>query len=244
MKKRTLATLFAVTAISTALIANAETKSENFSDLTRTAQEGKIEFPSSEQVKSTNADSFINGRMEPRGESRFEPKNGKSTNDKRDERRAEKMERKHCLMQHERMSNSFHGLMMPNHDFMHPSRNGFVSAKAPTKVSDADKWQDDQFIVLEGNIVKQVGKKDFVFKDTSGELTLEINRKAWRDGLISPEDKIRIVADVEKSWGKTEVEAFSVEKVDKPQFSKPSLDGVKGELPISAPATQTAPKAE
>ena len=119
-----------------------------------------------------------------------------------------------------------------------------MSAKAPTKVSDADKWQDDQFIVLEGNIVKQVGKKDFVFKDTSGELTLEINRKAWRDGLISPEDKIRIVADVEKSWGKTEVEAFSVEKVDKPQFSKPSLDGVKGELPISAPATQTAPKAE
>ncbi|WP_439256689.1 YgiW/YdeI family stress tolerance OB fold protein [Lonepinella sp. BR2271] len=88
---------------------------------------------------------------------------------------------------------------------------GFMPTKT-TQVADAEKWQDDQPIILIGHIVKQVGKNDFVFKDSSGELTLEINRKAMR-GLITPEDNVKIVAEVEKSWGKTEVEAVVVEKV-------------------------------
>ncbi|HBO38583.1 MAG TPA: hypothetical protein DD638_07945 [Pasteurellaceae bacterium] len=92
-------------------------------------------------------------------------------------------------------------------------RGGFVVSQEPVKVADVEKWSDDQLIVLEGNIIKQVGKRDFVFKDTSGELTLAITRKAWHGETITPNDKVRIVADVEKSWGKTEVEAFFVGKV-------------------------------
>ncbi|WP_439235951.1 YgiW/YdeI family stress tolerance OB fold protein [Lonepinella koalarum] len=97
---------------------------------------------------------------------------------------------------------------------------GFMPTKT-TQVADAAKWQDDQPIILIGHIIKQVGKKDFVFKDSSGELTLEIDRKAMR-GLITPEDKVKIVAEVDKSWGKTEVEAFVVEKVRARPEGKPS----------------------
>lgn len=101
-----------------------------------------------------------------------------------------------------------------HHRSSHSGWKGFVTAKDATKVADADKWQDDQLIVLEGHIIKQVGKKDFVFKDASGEITLEIRPRAWH-GTVSPEDNVRIIADVEKSWGKTEVEAFDVEKIVK-----------------------------
>ena len=246
MKKATLATLFAATAVGTTFLANAETKSENFGDLTHKAQDGKMELPSPEQVKSENKGGFVDNRMAPRGEMRSDVKNDKHDKrmqDKRDERRAERMERQ-GRMSPERMQGmhaQFHG-MMPMNGFAHPSWGGFVAAKAPTTVADADKWQDDQFVLLEGNIVKQVGKKDYVFKDASGELTLEIDRKAWRDGMISPEDKVRVVADVEKSWGKTEVEAFSVEKADKPQPPKPEFEAPKGEQ--TAPKAELAPKAE
>ncbi len=108
----------------------------------------------------------------------------------------------------------------PNDERPEPMHGGFMPTKT-TQVADAAKWQDDQPIILIGHIVKQVGKNDFVFKDSSGELTLEIDRKAMR-GFISPEDKVKIVAEVEKSWGKTEVEAFVVEKVRARPEGKPS----------------------
>ncbi|TDQ59848.1 uncharacterized protein (TIGR00156 family) [Mesocricetibacter intestinalis] len=88
---------------------------------------------------------------------------------------------------------------------------GFIESKQPAKVADAEKWHDDQLLILEGRIVKQIGKKDYLFKDDSGELNLEINPRAWRGKHISPHDKVRLLVEVEKSWGKTEVEALKLE---------------------------------
>ncbi|QEH45762.1 YgiW/YdeI family stress tolerance OB fold protein [Aggregatibacter actinomycetemcomitans] len=95
-------------------------------------------------------------------------------------------------------------------------RGGFVNIdQAVNKASEAGSWQDDQYIILQGNIVKQVGKDDFIFKDASGEIQVEIERKAWRGQDISPSDEVKLYGEVDKSWNKTEVDIDRVEKIVK-----------------------------
>ena len=95
-------------------------------------------------------------------------------------------------------------------------RGGFVNTdQTVSKASEAGSWQDDQYIILQGNIVKQVGKDDFIFKDASGEIQVEIERKAWRGQDISPSDEVKLYGEVDKSWNKTEVDIERVEKIVK-----------------------------
>ncbi|WP_258248162.1 YgiW/YdeI family stress tolerance OB fold protein [Aggregatibacter actinomycetemcomitans] len=95
-------------------------------------------------------------------------------------------------------------------------RGGFVNTdQTVSKASEAGSWQDDQYIILQGNIVKQVGKDDFIFKDASGEIQVEIERKAWRGQDVSPSDEVKPYGEVDKSWNKTEVDIERVEKIVK-----------------------------
>lgn len=106
-------------------------------------------------------------------------------------------------------------------------RGGFVANQSVTRVADAGKWEDDQMIVLEGNIIKRVGRKDYVFKDGSGELEIEISRRAWHGDIFSADDRVRLVANVEKSWGKTEVLAVHIEQI-RPDAAAPSQGNKTG----------------
>ena len=93
---------------------------------------------------------------------------------------------------------------------------GFVNGnQTVSKAADATSWVDDQYVILQGNIVKQVGKDDYIFKDASGELQVEIDRKAWRGQDISPSDEVKLYGEVDKSWNKTEVDIDRVEKIVK-----------------------------
>ena len=95
-------------------------------------------------------------------------------------------------------------------------RGGFVNTdQTVSKASEAGSWQDDQYIILQGNIVKQVGKDDFIFKDASGEIQVEIERKAWRGQDVSPSDEVKLYGEVDKSWDKMEVDIDRVEKIVK-----------------------------
>ncbi|MCK3655293.1 hypothetical protein A4G19_05835 [Pasteurellaceae bacterium Macca] len=91
---------------------------------------------------------------------------------------------------------------------------GFMnSTQAVSKVSEISSMKDDQFIVLQGNIVNQVGKDDFLFRDASGEITVEIERKAWQGQEITPADTVKLYGEVDKSWNKTEIDIKRVEKI-------------------------------
>lgn len=91
----------------------------------------------------------------------------------------------------------------------------FNSTQTVSKVSEAGNWLDDQYVILEGKIINQVGKDDFIFKDDSGELVVEIERKAWQGQTITPNDSVKIYAEVDKSWNKTEAEVHRIEKLNK-----------------------------
>ncbi|MGR6979956.1 YgiW/YdeI family stress tolerance OB fold protein [Testudinibacter sp. P27/CKL/0425] len=94
------------------------------------------------------------------------------------------------------------------------SRGGFINNNLTvTSVSELSKLKDDDRIVLEGVIEKQVGKDDFIFKDASGSVEVEIDRRAWMGQNITPTDKVKLFGEVDKSWNKTEVEIYRVVKI-------------------------------
>lgn len=100
----------------------------------------------------------------------------------------------------------------PQHEQFH--KGGFINSnQTVSTIASENTWKDDQFIVLQGKIVEQVGKDDFRVKDASGEIVVEIERKAWQGQDISPNDEVRLYGEVDKSWNKTEVEIHRVEKV-------------------------------
>lgn len=94
------------------------------------------------------------------------------------------------------------------------SQQGFVDENAIVKtVSDARKANDDTPVRLEGKIVKQLGKKDFIFKDNSGqEIQIEIDKKAWNGVTVNPQDQIQIIGKVDKEWNNTEIDVKQVIK--------------------------------
>ena len=61
------------------------------------------------------------------------------------------------------------------------TQQGFVDESVIVKtVADALNANDNTPVRLDGQIVKQIGKKDFLFKDASGkEIQIEVSKKAW-----------------------------------------------------------------
>lgn len=79
---------------------------------------------------------------------------------------------------------------------------------------------DDQWVTLEGKLVKHLGGENYLFKDSSGEVEVEVDQKVWRGTEVGPDDLIRIRGEVDHSWNKTEVEVESLEKVGAAPQSK------------------------
>lgn len=81
---------------------------------------------------------------------------------------------------------------------------GPVSGAMADTVAKAVTLGDDSPVVLTGNIVSQVaGSKDkFTFKDATGEVRVEIDRKVFAGRTVTPKDTVRIIGKVDKDFGK------------------------------------------
>lgn len=88
----------------------------------------------------------------------------------------------------------------------------FDESKAVKTVKDAKSAADDTPIMLEGKIVKQIGHDDFIFKDSTGEIEIEVSKRAWCGQEITPNDTIQIFGEVDKEWNKTELDVKRIIK--------------------------------
>lgn len=103
-------------------------------------------------------------------------------------------------------------------------QEGFVSAegqgysqggfKGPTpgvaSVAQVKTQRDDSWVVLEGNIIRQVGHELYEFKDATGTIYVDIDDKRWMGQTLSPTDKVRIEGEVDKDWNSVEIDVKTV----------------------------------
>lgn len=78
--------------------------------------------------------------------------------------------------------------------------------------------RDDSWVTLEGKLVKHIGGETFLFRDTSGEVEVDVDEEVWHGVEVGPNDLIRIRGEVDHSWNKVDIEVEHLEKVgDAPQ---------------------------
>ncbi len=84
---------------------------------------------------------------------------------------------------------------------MHRDMGGFVQSQADiSTVKQAMEMPDDAIVTLKGNIEKQVKKDKYIFKDATGEMTIEIGKKVWAGQTVSPSDTVVITGEIDKDF--------------------------------------------
>lgn len=89
---------------------------------------------------------------------------------------------------------------------------GYYSSQNIVSVAQAKKMKDDEWVVLEGSIEKQISSKKYGFMDKTGAITIKIEEDEWRGQKVGPNDTVIIYGEVEKDFGK-EVEV-DVERLE------------------------------
>lgn len=75
-----------------------------------------------------------------------------------------------------------------------------------SSVAQAKSFRDDALVILEGNIIRQVGHELYEFRDASGTVYVDIDDKRWMGQTVSPATKVRLEGEVDKDWNSVEVD--------------------------------------
>ena len=73
-------------------------------------------------------------------------------------------------------------------------------------MAQAKTFRDDAWVVLEGNIIRQVGHELYEFRDNSGTVYVDIDDKRWLGQSATPTNKVRIEGEVDKDWNSVEID--------------------------------------
>ena len=84
-----------------------------------------------------------------------------------------------------------------------------------TTVSQAIKMNDNTYVKLQGILEKQVSGDKYIFKDSTGTMTVEIDNDKWAGQVIKPGDKIEIVGELEKKFNSVKIDVDTVKKITK-----------------------------
>ena len=77
-------------------------------------------------------------------------------------------------------------------------------------VKQALSMRDDSVVVLTGKIVSSLGDEKYLFKDSTGEVMIEIDDEDWHGVTVTPENTIEIVGELDKElFDKTKIDVSS-----------------------------------
>lgn len=78
--------------------------------------------------------------------------------------------------------------------FTGPSARGAVSS-----VEQVQSTRANTYVTLTGHIVDHQRKNYYTFRDETGEMRVEIEPSVWRYRNVGPNDKVRLMGEVERN---------------------------------------------
>lgn len=107
-------------------------------------------------------------------------------------------------------------------EFQNPGANsqggfngpGSMQQGSMVTVQQAAGMRDDAKVILTGKITQQLaGSHDkYMFRDATGEIRVDIDRKVFRGQTVTPENTVRIMGKVDKDFGEaTEIDVKRLE---------------------------------
>lgn len=82
-----------------------------------------------------------------------------------------------------------------------------------SKISDVKAMPDDTEVVIQGVIVQNLGDDNYLVKDDSGTVNIEIDEDLVQGNTITPEAAVLITATVDQEGNVTSLEAEEVQFV-------------------------------
>lgn len=97
-----------------------------------------------------------------------------------------------------------------------PTQGGFMDPSMTViSVAQAEKMKDDSRVILRGQIEKRIKGDNYLFKDSSGSIKVDIDDDKWNGVTVGPQDTVEIVGEVDKGWTETEIDVKKITKVMK-----------------------------
>ena len=94
-------------------------------------------------------------------------------------------------------------------DFIDSSKKETIITTAEAKNAADDSW-----VTLKGQIVKKLGGDDFLFKDETGEIKIDVSKNAWKNQDITPDMTIIISGKVDQDdYDTVEIDVKNIEIV-------------------------------
>lgn len=80
-------------------------------------------------------------------------------------------------------------------------------------VQAAQQAKDDAQVELTGHILSALKDERYIFRDTTGEITVEIDNELWRGNTVTPETNVMIRGEIDKDWSEKTVDVKSIDIV-------------------------------
>lgn len=82
-------------------------------------------------------------------------------------------------------------------------KGGFKGSSVDSSVktvSQVKKEWDDTWVTVRGNIVKRLSDDKYLFKDSTGEIVVEIDSKYWSGVEVDEKDIVELSGEVDKDY--------------------------------------------
>jgi uncharacterized protein (TIGR00156 family) len=94
------------------------------------------------------------------------------------------------------------------------TKGGFVSDKETiVTVKQVNEMRDDVPVIVQGHILQRMGDEKYLFEDSTGSITVEIDDDDWRGQTISPSDTVKLYGEVDRGIFKTQIDVDYVQKI-------------------------------
>lgn len=91
------------------------------------------------------------------------------------------------------------------------AQGGFQGAQVNvTTVEQAKNANDDTLVLLRGNITERVSSDNYMFKDDTGSILVDIDHDKWAGQNVTPETLVEIWGEVDKDSNSVEVDVKSI----------------------------------
>ncbi len=107
------------------------------------------------------------------------------------------------------------GFSDPSAPAMHSSKAGGFSAgeASVVTVKQAEEMKDDSWITVRGTLEKQIGDEDYLFRDNTGSMKVEIDHKRWEGQNVTPKDRVELTGKLDKDFNSIELDVKKVRKL-------------------------------
>ena len=90
---------------------------------------------------------------------------------------------------------------------------GFSGPVTVVTAEQAKTLKEDSKVTLRGTIERHIGGENYVFKDASGTIEVEIDDRRWAGQTVSPQDAVEIYGEVDKNWRSVEIDVKKIRKL-------------------------------